>query len=124
MGIDPIAAALPDLQRIDLGPTMAQDAQAAQLNRVINSTADQALTVALAPPGSRETLPDTAENYLSSDIGQNYLGATETSETSGFEMNQINKMLGDLYTDVAVYKVAWSIAKRTGKDIETMLKGQ
>lgn len=124
MAVDPLAVVTPDLQRIDIGSTAGDRAQLEQLSQVMSDTASHALTKALAPPGANEPPLGAAEGYLGGDLGKGYLPAPDASDPSGLDMEDVSKKLSELYLDVTVYKVAWEVAKRSGRDIESLLKGQ
>ncbi|MEL6639699.1 MAG: hypothetical protein AAFN63_03725 [Pseudomonadota bacterium] len=124
MAVDSLAVVTPDLQRIDMGSTAGDRAQEEQLSQVMSDTASHALTKALAPPGASETPLGNAEGYLGGDLSESYLPAPDASNPSGLNMEDVSEKLSELYLDVTVYKVAWEVAKRSGRDIEALLKGQ
>lgn len=124
MAFDSLEAVEPSLDRIDIGASMQQDSEMAQFGNVVNDAADHALTTVLSRPHDVGRTPGTAEGYLNADLGEGYLSQVDTSEPTGSGVVDMYEMLAELYTDVAAYKVAWNIAKRSGKDVETLLKGQ
>ena len=65
------------------------------------------------------------KNEIAGQTGDNPFlsGANVPQKPEALSDQFITKMSG-LYNEVTVYQVAWNMAKRTGRDIETLLRAQ
>ncbi len=111
-------------ERTSLDDLTAQTAAEAGNANLLSQISDVALESVTKYPGhvekeqalKAEILRETGDNAFLTE-------AAQPKEPTALSDDFITKISG-LYNEVTVYQVAWNMAKRTGRDVETLLKAQ
>ncbi len=101
-------------------------------SRDISHAFDSAMTKALSFPSSPADKPngllagDTNNSFLPEQGlgGPDTKANTEKDQLADRQMEQVMEKFRGLYVEMTNFTVAWSVAKRTGRDVETLLKAQ
>ncbi len=75
-------------------------------------------------PGATTQDAKLKAEILSDARGNPYLPADLVPQKPEALSDHFAKKMAGLYNEIAVYQVAWNMAKRTGRDVETLLRGQ
>ncbi|MGD1881449.1 MAG: hypothetical protein ACFB11_03875 [Paracoccaceae bacterium] len=77
-----------------------------------------------AYPGKAEKDAQLKGEILREAGGNPYISGTQAPDKPEALSDHFITKMSSLYNEVTVYQVAWNMAKRTGRDIETLLKAQ
>ncbi|WP_299507337.1 hypothetical protein [uncultured Roseobacter sp.] len=103
--------------------------------REVSHALEGAILKAVSFPSHRENIIDRSNTLLSSKSENTFLDERvqsrkvsplqgDTTNSLDPHMEQVIQNYRDLYVDMTNFSVAWSVAKRTGRDIETLLRAQ
>jgi hypothetical protein len=103
--------------------------------RDISRAFDSAITKALSFPSSHASQTGVPNGVLAGDSkntflrdqgldGPNTQVRTEKEQVADHQMEQVMEKFRGLYVEMTNFSVAWSVAKRTGRDVETLLRAQ
>lgn len=114
------------LDTVQLSEVSAGQASDFDVRRSVSDAMDVAVRSAMRMP-SADVDPKIPPNAVMADPGNNSMIRDRTDQMAdGYEtqMDAITDRFVTLYQDMTTFKVTWQIAKRTGRDIETLLKAQ
>ncbi len=94
------------------------------LSRAVGSAIQKAVTLPGGETSSANRPNSMLERSTSNDFVREQPMEVNTDLEISREMDQMTDKFRELYTDMTNFSVTWSIAKRTGRDVETLLKGQ
>jgi len=114
------------LDTVQLSDVSAGQASDFDVRRSVSDAMDMAVKSAMRMP-SADIDPKLPPNAVMSDPSTNSMVRDRSGQMAdGYEtqMDAITDRFVTLYQDMTIFKVTWQIAKRTGRDIETLLKAQ
>lgn len=122
--INSIAAVEP-LDHVDMSDQNAAYASQLNASQVLADSMTTALDSALHMPAVGEIV-ETSEQHVLNKSGENdFMGDEVGEERSPVdEITHVAEKVAGIYADMTAFHVAWGIAKKSGRDVETLLKGQ
>ncbi|NJM81726.1 MAG: hypothetical protein HC844_03845 [Tabrizicola sp.] len=130
MSIDPVSTGGVPLASVSRSSNAEMGAQQ-DLSRAFEGAIQKAVSfpVSESNPASRPNslLVDSGANgYLREPVLGAPNGQANTAKDGAVDrqMEQVVDRFRGLYVEMTNFSVAWSVAKRSGKDVETLLRGQ
>jgi hypothetical protein len=122
-GIEAIGA-ISAQQTTTLADVTSQTVADQRHNDLLSEMSSHAFKNVTDVPGGAATQDQLKDQILQESRGNAYVAGSEQPDQADAKSDFfIDKMAG-LYNEITVYQVAWNMAKRTGRDIETLLKAQ
>lgn len=120
-------AGVGELKLADIVPVQpAELAAQKDLSRALEVAVSKAVSfpTGAANPAERPNamMPEARPNSYVRD--QSTASDKSNDPEFGQTMDKVTDRFRDLYVEVTNFSVVWSVAKRSGRDIETLLKGQ
>jgi hypothetical protein len=130
MSVDPISSVSIPLKSISQ-PSNSDFQSRQEVSVVLEGALKKAITFPASDsnPASRQNSllsNNSANSYVrEQDVaGTNIQGRDGKQTVDDRAMDHVTESLRGLYVEATNFAVAWSIAKRTGRDVETLLKAQ
>jgi len=110
----------------DVGLADVTQTTASNMQRqdILSEISQKAFSSFANTPGTAAKEADLKAEMLSESQGNKYLPEDLVPQKPEALSDQFITKMSSLYNEVTVYQVAWNMAKRTGRNIETLLRGQ
>jgi hypothetical protein len=122
-GIEAVSA-LSAPQKTTLAEVTSQTVADQRHSDLLSEMSSHAIKNATDIPGGTATEDQLKDQILQESRGNPYVAGSEKPDNPAATSDYFIDKMSGLYNEISVYQVAWNMAKRTGRDIETLLKAQ
>ena len=113
------------LKLADITPVQpAELAMQQDLSRAFDSAIQKAISFPVNETGSAHRPNPMLEKSKSNDFVREQPMTEDKDPEMTRQLDQVTDRFRDVYVEMTNFSVAWNVAKRSGRDVETLLKGQ
>jgi hypothetical protein len=122
-GIEAVGA-LGAPQKMSLADVTSQTVADQRHSDLLSDMSSHAIKSAMHAPGMTAQEDKLKDQIAQESRGNPYVSGSEYPENPNATSDFFTDKMAGLYNEITIYQVAWNMAKRTGRDIETLLKAQ